>query len=145
MLAGAVGDSLGAPSESKPIKSKPIESRPIEQIRERTTPQGLVDFIPAHDGIGTITDDTRMTLFTAEALIRAHSAVRHGGTADPRRSPQLAYQRWLHTQGVPRARRHHVLRAEGVRAERAGSHSDVCASVPARWVADAWSRRGLGP
>ncbi|WP_158879659.1 ADP-ribosylglycohydrolase family protein [Amycolatopsis anabasis] len=91
LLAGAIGDALGAP----------IESKPIERIRELTTAAGLTDFIPAYDGVGTITDDTQMTLFTAEALIRAHARARRTGSADVRYALQQGYQRWLHTQGVP--------------------------------------------
>lgn len=91
LLAGAVADALGAP----------IENDTIERIRERTTPAGLVDFIPAYDGIGTITDDTQMTLFTCDAMIRANIRRRTAGSADVHQELQLAYQRWLHTQGTP--------------------------------------------
>ncbi|TVT56821.1 ADP-ribosylglycohydrolase family protein [Amycolatopsis rhizosphaerae] len=90
VLAGAVADALGAP----------IENDTIERIRERTTPAGLVDFIPAYDGIGTITDDTQMTLFTCDAMIRANIARRTGRPSDVHHELQLAYQRWLHTQGT---------------------------------------------
>jgi ADP-ribosyl-[dinitrogen reductase] hydrolase len=91
LLAGAIGDALGAP----------IESKPIERIREVGTPFGITDFVPHHDGIGSITDDTQMTLFTAEALIRAHATARRTGETDVRYALQHGYQRWLFTQGVP--------------------------------------------
>lgn len=91
LLAGAIGDALGAKTE--------FDS--IERIREIAGPAGITDFIPAYGGIGRITDDTQMTLFTLEALIRAHVQRRRTGSATVEQSLQLAYQRWLHTQGVP--------------------------------------------
>ncbi|UOZ08984.1 ADP-ribosylglycohydrolase family protein [Amycolatopsis sp. WQ 127309] len=90
LLAGAIGDALGAKTE--------FDS--IDRIREIAGPAGITDFIPAYGGVGRITDDTQMTLFTLEALIRAHAQRRHTGSADVVHSLQLAYQRWLHTQGV---------------------------------------------
>lgn len=91
LLAGAVADALGAP----------IESKPMDQIREVFGTTGITGLVPERDGIGRITDDTQMTLFTGEALIRAHAQRRREGAGDVRYSTQLAYQRWLHTQGVP--------------------------------------------
>jgi ADP-ribosylglycohydrolase len=90
LLAGAVGDALGAP----------VESTPWQQIVELHGPRGLTDYVPAYDGIGTITDDTQLTLFTLEGVIRAHVRLRVEGDANLAETMQLAYQRWLHTQGV---------------------------------------------
>jgi ADP-ribosylglycohydrolase len=90
LLAGAIGDALGAKTE--------FDS--ITRIREIAGPDGITDFIPAYGGEGRITDDTQMTLFTLEALIRAHAQRRRTGSADVVQSLQMAYQRWLHTQGV---------------------------------------------
>jgi len=91
LLAGAIGDALGAKTE--------FDS--IDRIREIAGPDGITDFIPAYGGAGRITDDTQMTLFTLEALIRAHAQQRRTGSADVEQSLQMAYQRWLHTQGIP--------------------------------------------
>ncbi|MDT8910469.1 ADP-ribosylglycohydrolase family protein [Amycolatopsis sp. PS_44_ISF1] len=91
LLAGAIGDALGAATE--------FDS--MDRIRELTGPDGITDFLSAYGGEGRFTDDTQMTLFTLEALIRAHSQQRRTGDADVVHSLQLAYQRWLHTQGVP--------------------------------------------
>lgn len=91
LLAGAIGDALGAKTE--------FDS--IDRIRELTGPAGITDFLPAYGGAGRITDDTQMTLFTLEALIRAHAAQRLTGDAEVGQFLQMAYQRWLHTQGVP--------------------------------------------
>ncbi|WP_109565914.1 ADP-ribosylglycohydrolase family protein [Jannaschia seohaensis] len=59
-LGGAIGDALGAE----------VEFWSLDRIR-REFPDGLTELIE-HDGIrGAITDDTQMSLFTAEGLIRA--------------------------------------------------------------------------
>ncbi|MEV4728932.1 ADP-ribosylglycohydrolase family protein [Saccharopolyspora sp. NPDC049426] len=89
-LGGALGDALGAD----------LEFITAAQITERfgaTGPSGLREAYGVH---GAITDDTQMTLFTAEGLIRGSVAARTLGAVDPLPEVQLAYQRWLHTQGV---------------------------------------------
>jgi ADP-ribosylglycohydrolase len=89
LLGGAVGDALGAV----------VEFDSLDDIRRRYGPAGLVDF---PNGGGRITDDTQMTLFTAEGLMRARRRL------DARRidhaTDQLwaAYRRWLATQGEGR-------------------------------------------
>ncbi|WP_158852589.1 ADP-ribosylglycohydrolase family protein [Saccharothrix deserti] len=90
VLAGAVADALGAP----------VESKPMDQIRELAGPLGVTGMITGYDGVGRITDDTQMTLFTLEAVIRAHAQQRRSGNGDVVRSLRMAYQRWLHTQGT---------------------------------------------
>jgi ADP-ribosylglycohydrolase len=90
LLAGAIGDALGAATE--------FDS--MDRIREIAGPHGITDLLPAYGGTGRITDDTQMTLFTVEALIRAHAARRRTGYTDVGAELQGAYQRWLHTQGV---------------------------------------------
>ncbi len=89
LLAGACGDALGAP----------VEFDTLEVIRMRFGPVGVRDFVPAYDGIpGKITDDTQMTLFTAEGLIRVGIETSAGRA--PRVSENLhhSYLRWLSTQ-----------------------------------------------
>lgn len=89
-LGGALGDSLGAD----------LEFLSAEKIAERFGPGGPRGLREAYGVRGAITDDTQMTLFTAEGLIRGSVAKRMLGTDDPMPELQLAYQRWLHTQGV---------------------------------------------
>lgn len=93
LMGGAIGDALGAD----------IEFASLAEIRLRF-PKGFMD-LPRHDGVqGAITDDTQMTLFTAEGLIRA--AVRHEerGICHPPSVIHHALLRWLVTQGeTPRA------------------------------------------
>lgn len=88
LLGGAMGDSLGAD----------IEFQSLEEIRKRF-PEGLTD-LPPHDRLrGAITDDTQMTLFTAEGLL---DAMRASGTADAGTvlaCVHAALLRWLTTQG----------------------------------------------
>ena len=62
LLGGAIGDALGAP----------IEFMGIEEIRSKFGPAGVKDYVEFSDGRGVFTDDTQMTLFTAEALLRAY-------------------------------------------------------------------------
>jgi ADP-ribosylglycohydrolase len=78
-----VGDALGAG----------IEFAWIEDIRRRFGPGGSTDYVEAYGRRGAITDDTQMTLFTAEGLLLAN------GSADVRAVVDRAYARWLGTQG----------------------------------------------
>ena len=56
-----MGDALGAP----------VEFMSLEQILRRFGPRGITRYAPAYGGTGRITDDTQMTLLTAEGLLRA--------------------------------------------------------------------------
>lgn len=89
LLGGAVGDALGAP----------IEFLDLNAIRGRFGPQGLDEYTPAYGRLGAVTDDTQMTLFTAEGLIRAHNRWLDRGLASPPAVVYRAYLRWLDTQG----------------------------------------------
>jgi ADP-ribosylglycohydrolase len=82
LLGGALGDALGAP----------VEFESIGRIRRQYGSAGLTGLVADWRGkVGLITDDTQMTLFTVEGLIRGDEAVivRH------------AYLRWLDTQQLP--------------------------------------------
>ncbi|MDB5757701.1 MAG: ADP-ribosylglycohydrolase family protein [Burkholderia sp.] len=93
LLAGAAGDALGAPVE--------FMDRP--EILRRYGPEGLRSYVPAYGGIGKITDDTQMTLFTAEGCLRARHHALLQGADDGIEIIRRAYQRWLKTQtsGTP--------------------------------------------
>jgi ADP-ribosylglycohydrolase len=86
LLGGAVGDALGAI----------VEFASLDEIRRRYGPDGLMGFPP---GGGGITDDTQMTLFTAEALIRARRRSEARGFDYAVDELWGAYRRWLDTQG----------------------------------------------
>src|SRR4051794_25508275 len=91
LLGGAIGDALGAP----------IEFDSLAEIRSRFGPDGLSDYAPAYGGLGKITDDTQMTLFTAEGLIRANARSADRGIVNVAWIVWRAYCRWLVTQGGP--------------------------------------------
>src|SRR5579883_1882250 len=88
LLGGAVGDALGAP----------VEFWSLAEIRGRLGPAGVTEYLPAYGRRGAITDDTQMTLFTAEGLLRADNRGREKGIADPLAVVHRAYLRWLRTQ-----------------------------------------------
>ncbi|MFF4195109.1 ADP-ribosylglycohydrolase family protein [Nonomuraea sp. NPDC001831] len=100
LLGGAIGDALGAP----------IEFESLREIRRQHGQDGVTGYVTTWRGRrALVTDDTQMTLFTVEALIRD-------------RTPgevRQAYLRWLDTQehqAPPPADRPHrtgTLREEG--------------------------------
>lgn len=118
MLGGAVGDALGAA----------VEFWSLEEIRERYGAAAGREMIAAYGRPGAITDDTQMTLFTAEGLLWAWANPKEDGVRFYEEHIQQAYFRWLSTQGhhVPEAllggpneglhddTRMHVARAPGV-------------------------------
>lgn len=93
LLGGAVGDALG----------NPVEFRSLAAIRAAHGAAGVTGLVADGEGVvGRVTDDTQMTLFTAEGLIRAGERARAKGigggeTAVVRHS----YLRWLETQNHP--------------------------------------------
>ena len=88
LLAGAAGDALGAPVE--------FIDRPA--IMRRFGPAGIRDYAPAYGGVGKITDDTQMTLFTAEGCLRARHYASTHGSDNSVEIIRRAYLRWLSTQ-----------------------------------------------
>ncbi|HKV62910.1 MAG TPA: ADP-ribosylglycohydrolase family protein [Candidatus Acidoferrum sp.] len=89
LLGGAVGDALGAP----------VEFLDLDEIIRAFGEGGIRDYAPAYGKLGAITDDTQMTLFTAEALLSAHVASAHQGhEPDFFFAAAAAYGRWLMTQ-----------------------------------------------
>ncbi len=94
LLAGAIGDALGAP----------IEFMSFADIQRQYGPDGISDYAPYHGKLGAITDDTQMTLFTAEGLLRAYVRGSLRGICSITSVVSHAYLRWLKTQGItPRA------------------------------------------
>ncbi len=85
LIGGAIGDALGAFVE--------FSSWPA--IQEQYGVDGIQEFLS--DGL--ITDDTQMTLFTAEGLIRSQVRYALRGIANhPVNFIYQAYLRWLETQ-----------------------------------------------
>jgi len=86
LVGGARGDAQGAP----------VEFDSSSAIRARYGADGVTSIMPP----GHFTDDTQMTLFTCEGLIRAHVRWRAKGICHPPSVIHRAYLRWLHTQGL---------------------------------------------
>ena len=63
---------------------------------------GITDLVLNNRGQAEITDDTQMTIFTAEGLLRARSRGEQRGLCHTPGVVYYAYLRWLHTQGYPR-------------------------------------------
>lgn len=90
LLGGAIGDALGWP----------VEFKDMENIANKYGPAGIQDMVPGEGGLYEITDDTQMTLFTAEGLLRAWTTARHGGgVPDFAAAVKGSYLCWLRTQG----------------------------------------------
>ncbi|GHF48027.1 hypothetical protein GCM10018790_27160 [Kitasatospora xanthocidica] len=90
LLGGAIGDALGWP----------VEFQQLHQIQDRYGPEG-VTALPAGPGPVEVTDDTQMTLFTAEGLIRGFVRGWTGGGGSVPEAVHGAYRRWLLTQYQP--------------------------------------------
>jgi ADP-ribosyl-[dinitrogen reductase] hydrolase len=89
LLGGAVGDAVGAP----------VEFLDLDEIIRKFGEKGIRDYAPAYGKLGAITDDTQMTLFTAEGMLCARLAsVVHGHDPDYFRAASGSYARWLLTQ-----------------------------------------------
>lgn len=89
LLGGAVGDALGAA----------VEFDSLTDIHTKHGKDGIRGFVTTYGRIGAITDDTQMTLFTAEGLIRADNRWHERGICNPVGVMHRAYLRWLRTQG----------------------------------------------
>lgn len=93
LLGGAIGDALGAP----------VEFLKLVDIRRDYGPLGITAFDEAYGVRGAITDDTQMTLFTAEGLLRGLTHWWHGGNQSPATIARRSYLRWADTQRAPDA------------------------------------------
>jgi ADP-ribosylglycohydrolase len=92
LLGGAIGDALGAP----------VEFLSIDQLNKKFGKDGITDFYPAYGKLGAITDDTQMTLFTAEGLLRGLVRRRERGISGAEVAiVHKSYLRWLETQKTP--------------------------------------------
>lgn len=94
LLGGALGDALGAP----------VESYTYNQIIKEYGPDGICELQCGIHGKAEITDDTQMTLFTAEGLLRAECRAYRKeikrNLSDTTMVVFRAYLRWLYTQGL---------------------------------------------
>jgi ADP-ribosylglycohydrolase len=90
LLGGAIGDALGAP----------VEFMPINLIQNYYGLNGITDYVEYPDGTGEFTDDTQMTLFTAEAVLRFYQrTIVDRSDLSLRAITIHSHIRWLLTQG----------------------------------------------
>lgn len=90
LFGGAAGDALGYP----------VEFLWIDDIRKRYGPDGIQRYdFDGRTGKALISDDTQMTLFTAEGILSGLTQNRLNGTSIPlRKYVESAYADWLSTQ-----------------------------------------------
>lgn len=89
LLGGAIGDALG----------RPVEFMSYKEILEKYGVGGVRDLSLSTRGVAEVTDDTQMTLFTAEGLLRAQNRFLSKGICHIPSVLYYAYLRWLYTQG----------------------------------------------
>jgi len=99
LLAGAVGDALGAAYDGQSAAEVRAHRRP-ESLSSSQRP---LRYLPVGGDVGANTDATQMLLFTAEGLLRAHTRRRAAGHDDWPHDEALssvhrAYLRWYDTQ-----------------------------------------------
>src|SRR6266581_3539136 len=76
-----------------------VEFMSLAEIRRQFGPRGIREYSQSYGRIGAITDDTQMTMFTAEGLLRADNRLRSKGVCHPPGIVYRSYLRWLETQG----------------------------------------------
>lgn len=88
LIGGAVGDALGYA----------VEFSSLNDIRNKYGESGIADYELDRNGIAEFSDDTQMSLFTAEGLL---SAVAAGKVHEKEILPFIttAYEHWYYTQG----------------------------------------------
>ena len=88
LVGGAVGDALGYA----------VEFDRLTQIRKRYGKGGIKDYEPDPEGVAVFSDDTQMSLFTAEGLLRGENA---GCRVPQEILPYItaSYGDWYMTQG----------------------------------------------
>lgn len=90
LFGGAIGDALG----------NPVEFMSERTIRDAYGEDGITELlVDAHTGKAVITDDTQMTLFTADGILCGETrAALRGIGGEPSYYVGLAYRAWLDTQ-----------------------------------------------
>jgi ADP-ribosylglycohydrolase len=97
LLAGAIGDALGGPTEFMRIS----------EIRSRYGLAGQTGYVSFNQlGQAAFTDDTQMTLFTAEGLLEGLQQTAEASQPDLVAPTWQAYQRWLQTQNASYSNQH---------------------------------------
>lgn len=101
MIGGAIGDALGYPVEFLNEKS----------ISKHYGKNGITEY-ELTDGIAQISDDTQMTMFTADGVLRATTTKEmHGITLEYPDYIMQDYQFWYKTQNVSYAKRDKYIKS----------------------------------
>lgn len=88
LIGGAIGDALGYP----------VEFLSLDQIKNKYGPEGITSY-NLKNGKALISDDTQMTLYTANALLYAYTQQRMNGNAEkPEFYIWRAYKDWYKAQ-----------------------------------------------
>ena len=88
LLGGAAGDALGYP----------VEFMSLAQIKDKYGENGITDYTLSN-GTALISDDTQLTLFTADGLLVSDTMGKiPGNRVLPEMFVPLAYRDWLKTQ-----------------------------------------------
>ena len=106
LLGGALGDALGYP----------VEFMTTEQIAQAYGKNGITELpVSREDGVALFSDDTQMTLFTAEGIIWADALGAKNEISSYTTYVFYSYQRWLYTQiGIIASREYSdILKRDG--------------------------------
>lgn len=87
LVGGAVGDALGYE----------VEFMSLSAIRKRFGEKGITRYV-LHDGVAEFSDDTQMTLFTLEGLMKGIIDTKAGKPEDILPYIKAAYLNWYRTQ-----------------------------------------------
>lgn len=90
LIGGAVGDALGYE----------VEFMSLSSIRKRFGKEGICNFVLNLESVANFSDDTQMTLFTAEGLLNAINDDIHQ-PKDIAPYISKAYEHWYFTQTYP--------------------------------------------
>lgn len=88
LKGGAIGDALGWP----------VEFYSIEKIKSRFGQEGIKDLLINSKGKAEITDDTQMTMFTADGLIKSILKKLNLNEMPDMKEVFKSYRLWLNTQ-----------------------------------------------
>ncbi len=88
LVGGAAGDALGYA----------VEFSSLNSILNQFGPSGITAYAPDRAGVARFSDDTQMTLFTAEGLLSAYADNPNPSQEDIRRHMATAYLAWFATQ-----------------------------------------------
>lgn len=86
LIGGAIGDALGYE----------VEFLSLSNIRNRFGENGIADYV-LHNGVAEFSDDTQMSLFTAEGLLTAITEGNHNDSY-VHSSLRRGYEHWYATQ-----------------------------------------------